>query len=184
MKRLGQGALITTVIAISIGATACTGGHRTPDKPPTTPSLGALSPDGSTGAQQQALEAYRGMWAAYAKAGLTANPDEPDLARYTTADALAVLVKGLTTYRDAGHILKGDLVTHPSIKDSGASSDSSSIDVVDCLDDTRFLVYVAATGALLNDTPGGRRSTTAVVVDTGGNTWKVTSFAVKGVGTC
>ena len=176
-----RGTAVTAGSILIFVITGCTG-HSSGTSAP--PSLSAPSLSGRALAEQRALDAYRGMWTAYAKAGLTANPDEPDLARYATGDALNTLVKGLTNYRKAGQILKGDVVNSPSAANSAVSVDPSRVDVVDCIDDTRFLVYVAATGALVDDVPGGRRSTTAVVADTGGGTWKVSSFAVKAVGTC
>jgi hypothetical protein len=123
------------------------------------------------------------MWAAYAKAGLTANPDEPDLGKYATDDALTRLTSGLVDLRKAGHIIRGDLVTNPAATSASASTGPGQVPITDCVDDSRFLIYVAATGAPVNDTPGGRRATTAVAGEAQG-TWKIMSFAVRGVGTC
>ena len=39
-------------------------------------------------------------------------------------------------------------------------------------------------GQLVNDTPGGRRSITAEVKKQQDGTWRVTRFAVEGVGSC
>ena len=167
------------VMATMVVATACTSSTGGTGKGTTAPSL-----SGRAFAEQQSLQAYRGMWAAYAKAGLTANPNEPDLALYASADALKVLTSGLAAVHDAGQVIRGDLVTNPSVKDPGASPDPTRIDLVDCLDSSRFLIYVAATGALADDKPGGRRAVTAIVDDVGGNHWKVTSFAARAVGTC
>jgi hypothetical protein len=176
-------ALMAASVLVALTA-ACTNHPSERGGTSPAPSLSAPSLSGRALAEQRALDAYRGMWSAYAKAGLTANPDEPDLAKYAAGDALNTLTRGLTNYRTAGHILKGDVVNSPSVAGSGASVDPSSVNIADCLDGSRFLVYVAATGALADNVPGGRRSTTAVVADAGGGIWKVTSFAVKAVGTC
>ena len=176
MENRSVSAIVAVIAAVAIAVSAaCAPGKASPGPKPTAPSLMAPSLSGRALSEQQALQAYRSMWAAYAKAGLTANPDDPDLAKYATGDALNTLVKGLTNYRSAGHILKGDVVNSPSVANPSASVDPNRVNIVDCIDDTRFLVYVAATGALLNDVPGGRRSTTAVVADAGESTWKVTS---------
>jgi hypothetical protein len=62
-----------------------------------------------------ALAAYRGMWQAFAQAGLTANADDPRLARYATGNGLNTLKSGLSSYKNKGRILKGKLVAAPLI---------------------------------------------------------------------
>jgi hypothetical protein len=148
------------------------------------PTLSAPTTSAPPSDEQQALTAYRGMWTAYVKAGLTANPDDPDLAVYATADALTLLRSGLSELRDEGNVVRGDLVTNPQVKSSNSTENPNTINITDCLDDSNSLVYVAKTGALLNDVPGGRRSTTAVVVKSADSSWKVSSFAAHAVGTC
>jgi len=149
----------------------------------TVPSL-SVPPQSTRGtAEQQALAAYEGMWQAYVKAGLTANSDEPDLARYASGRALTTLREGLARYRTDEQFLKGDLITHPQIAGASPDADPTSVTVVDCLDDTRFLVYKRS-GELADDAAGGRRYTKATVADGGAKGWKVTSFGVQAVSTC
>ena len=147
------------------------------------PSLSAPPQSARGTAEQQALAAYQGMWQAYAKAGLTANPDDPDLDRYAADNALANLQKGLRGYRDKGQVIKGDLVTNPQVSDASPDADPTSVTVTDCVDDTKFLVYKRA-GGLADDAPGGRRFTRATVTKVGADGWKVTSFGVQAVNTC
>ncbi|MEV0005957.1 hypothetical protein AB0H28_27230 [Micromonospora sp. NPDC050980] len=130
-----------------------------------------------------ALTAYRGMWRAYAIAGLTANPQEPELARYATGDALSALTSGLTKLRADGEVIKGDYTSAPQVVSASPSAAPASIAVQDCLDTTRFLTYKAATGALVDDTPGGNRAVRATVIRDG-TVWKVSSFGAQAVGTC
>ncbi|MDG4760341.1 hypothetical protein [Micromonospora sp. WMMD710] len=129
------------------------------------------------------MSAYRAMWQAYAKAGLTANPDDPDLARFASDAALQTLKSGLSSYRSKGQILKGDLVVNPQVRQSSLVSTPPTVTVTDCIDDTRFLVYTAA-GSPINDVPGGRRAVEATVTGGGTQGWKVVSFGVREVGTC
>ncbi|WP_431895550.1 hypothetical protein [Micromonospora haikouensis] len=130
-----------------------------------------------------ALEAYRGMWRAYAKAGLTADADEPELARYASGTALTTLTSGLSAYRSKGQALKGEYVSNPQASGASPSSRPTAVTVADCLDDANFLVYDAS-GKRADDEPGGRRATRATVSDLGAEGWKVTSFGVQEVGTC
>lgn len=154
----------------------------TPSAAPTlsAPSSAATPPSGD--AKTLALEAYSGMWKAYAKAGLTANPDEPDLAASATDEALKVLRQGLTAAREKGQIFKGEYVSKPSVVVASPKDNPTSIVIADCIDMTKFLVY-KTNGDLANDRPGGRRSAGATVRLRDGS-WKVFSFALRERGTC
>ncbi|MEU7171477.1 MULTISPECIES: hypothetical protein [Micromonospora] len=163
---------------------ACDGGEAGEDSAPTAPASPRELDAGPTGSPEEAaLAAYRGMWQAYAKAGLTADPNESDLARFASGDALTTLKKGLSSYRSKGHILKGDYALSPRVAQVSLTSTSPSVTVTDCLDDTHFLVYTAS-GEPINDEPGGRRATRATVTDLGAQGWKVATFGVREVGTC
>jgi hypothetical protein len=148
-----------------------------------TPSVPIPSQDARGTAEQSALDAYRGMWRAYAKAGLKANPDEPDLAHYASGAALKTLTSGLAAYRNKGQVLKGEYVSVPQTAGASLDTTPSTVTVADCLDDSHFLVYDAA-GKRVDDEAGGRRATRATVSDLGTEGWKVTSFGIQEVGTC
>jgi hypothetical protein len=121
------------------------------------------------------------MWSAYAKAGLTSNPDEPDLARYATDRALKTLKDGLSSNRSKGYVIKGEYGSSPQLAEVGPGAIPASVVVTDCLDGTKFLVY-RTSGELVKE-PSGRRATRATVAKTGSD-WKVTGFGVQAVGTC
>lgn len=123
------------------------------------------------------------MWAAYARAGMTADPDEPELTKYATGQALSTLRAGLAKLRTAGEVLKGEYQSTPRVVAASPSAQPSAISVQDCLDTTRFLTYTASTGELANDVPGGNRAVRATVVRDGDG-WKVSSFGAQEVGTC
>jgi hypothetical protein len=148
-----------------------------------TPSLSAPPQSTRGRAEQKAVAAYQEMWQAYAKAGRTANPDDPDLGRYATGSALKTLTDGLKGYRDKAQILKGDLVTNPQVAGASPGTDPKDVTVTDCVDDTKFLVYQRS-GELVNNVPGGRRSAKATVTNLGADGWKVTGFGVQAVNTC
>jgi hypothetical protein len=181
-RRRGWLAAVAAGIALTLALAGCDGSTPSGGNS-TAPSLSAPPQSARGTADEQALAAYKGMWQAYAKAGLTANPDDPDLARYAAGKALKTLQKGLTGYRDKSQVLKGDLVTNPQASGASPDADPTSVTITDCLDTTNFLVYKGS-GELANDTPGGRRSTKATVTNVGADGWKVTSFGVQAVNTC
>lgn len=156
----------------------------TPAGPPSVsaPPSVAAPPDTKATAEAKAVQAYRGMWKAYAKAGLTANPDEPDLPVYAADPALKLLREGLAGYRAKGQVFKGEYGSSPSVAEATPAATPTTVVIADCLDSTNFLVYKAS-GEKADDVPGGRRSTSATVKSHGG-IWKVTSFAVRKKGTC
>ncbi len=165
-------------------AAACTS-HTAPAGTPTSaaPTLQAPSLDARGLVEQKALEAYRGMWAAYQKAGANADPADADLAKYTTGSALDRLVKGLTSVRDRGLVFKGEVALAPRVTSVTPTDSPTRAQITDCADDSKSLLYKKS-GELYNDTPGGRRLVTATVEDTGSGVWKVTVLAPQGVGTC
>jgi hypothetical protein len=148
----------------------------------TAPGSSAPSVSARDAAQRQAVAAWQGMWQAYAKAGLSANPDEPELARNAADRALRTLTNGLKSYKDKGHVLKGDLVANPQVSDASPAADPTTVTILDCVDDSKFLVYKSS-GELLNDTPGGRHSAKATVTKLADG-WKVTSFGLQAINTC
>ncbi|GAA4731644.1 hypothetical protein [Phytohabitans rumicis] len=152
------------------------------DDPASAPSLSAPPQSMRSAAEAQALAAWQGMWQAYARAGLTANSADPDLARYARDRALATLTAGLKSYKDKGQVLKGEIVTDPRVSNATPDVDPTTVTITDCVDDSRFLVYKAS-GELLNDIPGGRRSALATVTKSNGG-WKVSSFGVQDPDTC
>lgn len=183
VRRRAAGAALIALTLLTM--TACT------DPPPTTtpsaaPSLAApptqSSPTPNADPKTAALDAYSGMWKAYAKAGLTANPDEPNLPAHTADPALKMLRDALAGYRAKNQVFKGEYGSRPTVVETSPKDKPVAVVIADCLDSKNFLVY-KANGELADDEPGGRRSTGATVHLQGG-TWKVTSFAIREKGTC
>lgn len=148
---------------------------------PTAPTVTSANP--AAAARDRALAAYRGMWAAYQTAGETANPDDPQLATYAANGALQTLTNGLKSVRDRGLVIKGDIVLNPRVTALEPADKPSSIEITDCADTTKSLLYKRS-GELFNDKPGGRRLVIATVKDIGGGVWKVVSFGARDIGTC
>ncbi|WKU03394.1 hypothetical protein [Micromonospora sp. HUAS LYJ1] len=168
-------------LTVLIGACSSSGDDR--KSSPATPAVPPQSNGTSTvGREEAAVTAYRGMWQAYAKAGLTANPQEPDLARFATGAALSLLTSGLAKLREDGEVIKGQYQSSPRVT-AGPSPAPGTIFVLDCLNTTDFLTYKASSGALTDDTPGGNRAVRATVIRVG-DVWKVSTVAAQAVGTC
>jgi hypothetical protein len=151
---------------------------------PTDVPVSSTPADPVAAAEQAALEAYRGMWDVYTLAGRPpeANPDEPQLARYATGDALEVLMRGLMSMRDQGLVTEGSMLLAPEVTNLSPASLPTGVQVTDCAD-TSDAARVRADGRPFEDEPGGRRLIVADVEDTGEG-WKVTSFGVRDAGSC
>lgn len=163
------------------------------DKPAPSPSMSATptaspsasaspSMNPSTGAGT-ALDAYRGMWNAYVDASRIADPAYPDLTRYAQGDALKVFVSGLTSMQRDGLISRGDVVLNPSVTGVNPNASPPTVEIKDCVDTSKTQL-VKKDGSSYQDTPGGRQSAKATATRISEGVWKVTSFALFGVGTC
>jgi hypothetical protein len=109
----------------------------------------------------------------------TADYQDPSLERYAVSSALAALTHGLYGAHEQGIVVRGTIGTDPQV----VSASAARVLVTDCLDDTHWLNYVAATGKLQNKVPGGRHLTEAVVTKAQ-NRWLVSQLAVRQAGTC
>ncbi|MDG4795003.1 hypothetical protein [Micromonospora sp. WMMD1082] len=168
-------------VCLAAGLGGCGGGGAAQDPPASRPPAPPVVEPGVS-ADEAALRAYRGMWQAYAEAGVTADAQYPDLPRYATGRALSTLQTGLTRLREDGNVIKGAYRSDPQVLVTTPATLPAAATVTDCLDTTEFLTYTAA-GALVDDIPGGRRAVRATVTRDGDG-WKVSSFGVQAVGTC
>jgi hypothetical protein len=151
-------------------------GHPSPRAAATSSLPPAASPSSPV---QAAVAAYGGMWAEMQRAGVTADWLDPRLGTYASGTALHTLVTGLYSSHKQGIVIKGTIGTDPQV----VSASSARVLVTDCLNDTHWLNYVAATGKLQNHAPGGRHLTEAVVTPSHGR-WRVSQLAVHQAGTC
>ena len=176
--------IASVAVASVMTAAACTS-HTAPAGTPTSaaPTLRAPSLDARGLAEQKALDAYRGMWQAFSEAGQTANSQDPDLSRYADDVALRTLVTGLEANKSQGLVSRGDVVLNPQVTTLPPPASLTAVSIRDCAD-TTHAVRVKASGEPFTDTPGGHRLVIATAKDVGGGTWKVTSFAISGVGSC
>ncbi|MEU0465369.1 hypothetical protein ABZ215_15315 [Amycolatopsis sp. NPDC006131] len=171
-----------TLAACSSNSSSTPGGTTGAATPPPTTSAPPSSASPADAARQQATAAYTGMWRQMAKAGETADWQSPELAKYATGDALGVINRSLYTDHLNGVVSKGAPTNNPQVSSAEPAANPTTVMISDCSDSSNWLKY--KDGQLLNDTPGGRRSITAEVKKQQDGTWRVTRFAVEGVGSC
>ncbi len=135
-------------------------------------------------AELLAIDAYLGMWEDYAVASETADWQSPLLDDHATGEALSVMSRGLYASHYNGEVAKGRPVLNPEVSSASPPADPTTVVISDCGDSSNWLTYDEATGEVIDDEPVGRRSITATVELQADGTWKVTGFAVRGVGSC
>ncbi|MBS2545482.1 hypothetical protein KGQ19_01230 [Catenulispora sp. NL8] len=123
------------------------------------------------------------MWADYQKDLLTADWRNPVSVNHATGAALMDLENALAVDGHNGWIGKGAPVLNPVVQRVSGTGGNATAEVVDCVDLSHALVYVAATGALKDSTPGGRHLVDAGLVMKSGQ-WKVSTLAAGKVGSC
>ncbi|MDT0263616.1 hypothetical protein [Jatrophihabitans lederbergiae] len=165
--------LSTPALTASTALTAPTSATPTPSVVPSAVS-----------ARAAAVASYLAMWRDFAAAGLTSDWQSPALSTHATGDALLVMSRGLYADHYNGLITKGHPVLHPTVTKATPAASPTTILISDCGDSTHWLKYVAKTGKLENDVPGGRQAITAEAKKQPEGSWKVDRFAVEGVGSC
>jgi len=187
--RPGRPVLAAAAAGALVLAAGCSASNGHADKPASSSPRASASPSAhpsltaAQAAARSALAAYDGMWKEMQAAGLTANWKDPKLALYASGSALATLVNGLHNDHNAGLVIKGTLVIHPQVISEQPAASPVQVVIRDCTDDSHWLNYVAATGKLQNNIPGGHRLAEAIVTQAGGQ-WTVSQLAVHAEGTC
>jgi hypothetical protein len=148
-----------------------------------TSAAASATPSTPTEGAPTAVDAYRGMWKAYVEAIRVPDPSYPDLARYSQGNALNVWVKGLTTVQKQGLVGQGDVTLSPSVTAANPNTNPPTVEIEDCVDTSQTRL-VKKDGSPYQDTRGGKRSAKATVARVSEGAWKVTEFALFGVGTC
>lgn len=119
------------------------------------------------------------MWNDLTNASHTANWRDPALAHHSTGEAFAELTSQLYSMNQNGLVSHGAPVLHPYVTISTASK--AIVD--DCTSTVGWLEYIAATGKLKNNIPGGNRLIESHVELVDG-VWRVTEYAVGDLGSC
>jgi hypothetical protein len=177
---------VGVALTLALLAASCSGSDgsasddTTPDRSTTTRNT---TPSAEDAARADAIAAYDAMWQDMAAASLTADYQSPRLAEHAAGNALSVLNRGVYVNQQRGIVVKGEPMTNPTVTGLEPADAPTTATISDCFDATNWLNYVAATGELEDDVPGGRHQTTATVTDMDGS-WKVTELQVGAVDTC
>ncbi|MEU4524750.1 hypothetical protein AB0F52_39275 [Amycolatopsis sp. NPDC024027] len=155
-----------------------------PPMPSSTAATRSVLPQPVDEAKERAVAAYLGMWGDMADAALTSDWQSPKLALNATGDALSRISRGLYADHYNGLVTKGKPVNHPMVESVEPPAAPTTVDIVDCGDDSQWLKYRADTGRQADDGPSGRRHIDAKVKKAVDGSWKVVDFAIQDVGTC
>ncbi|UQS26053.1 hypothetical protein L1857_26190 [Amycolatopsis thermalba] len=181
-------AVFTATASITLGA--CSSGEGASQASPTAPSQASLPgsttavADPADTAKQLAIAAYLGMWSDMAEAATTSDWQSSKLARNATAEALSKMSRGLYADRYNGLVTKGKPENSPQVESVEPADNPTTVNIVDCGDDSHWLKYRIDNGQPAEDGPGGRRHINAMVKKAVDGSWKVTDFAIQDVGTC
>ncbi|WP_329072666.1 hypothetical protein [Amycolatopsis sp. NBC_01480] len=184
--RTAHHALVITA-TLALGLTACSSGDTTNPPPSTTaaspaPSSTPTSP--AETAKQHAIAAYLGMWQDVAAVAKTSDWQSERLAHNATADALSVLSRAMYADHLNGLVTTGQPINNPEATSAEPASKPTTVLISDCGDSTNWLKHRADNGQLADNEAGGRRHMEAEVKLAVDGSWKVTRFAVQGIGTC
>lgn len=172
--------LLAGAVAATASACSAVSSNSAPASGATThPATASASPSPTDPAAAVALAAYTAMWKDVAEASTTDDYQASYLSDYLSGQALLTITDNLSADKNQGIVARGAPVLHPAV----TSATPSTVTITDCLSDQAWLEVRATTGALVNDVPGGFRSTTATVTDEN-NIWKVTQLNTGAEGTC
>jgi hypothetical protein len=183
IRRSKTGALL--LLGVGTLALAACGGGSSPTAAPVTrgqPAQSTSATQPTTDPAAQVIAAYRTMWADFVIAAQTSDYRSPLLSQHASGEALTLLVQGLARDQLHGIVTRGETVHHPQVSSLTPPGSPNRAMVTDCFDDTHWLEYTSS-GALAKNAPGGRRATTADLLEVGG-TWKVSQITVAATGTC
>ncbi len=182
-RRLAVLALAVVLAPVVAGCTPKPAPQSTPTANPSLHAPSASSSRDPRAEVQKAVAAYTNLLNAFTAASNAGTDDTTELSKYATGSALQVLAKGLADNKAKGLHSQGTPgIDPPRVTEIAPASDPTTVKVVGCVDDTHWQLYNSK-GQLADTSPSGRRSTSAQI-DKSAGTWKVTSLAIQGVGTC
>ncbi|MDI5964080.1 hypothetical protein [Streptantibioticus silvisoli] len=183
---LVAGATVTVTLGGCSHQSSGTAGAQAASTPSAAPSV-PVTPSASTGsgsARSLATAAYLGMWRDMTRAAATSDWELPALAHHATGEALSTISRGLYADHLNGLVTKGKPKESPMVTSVDPVGVPTTVMIADCGDSSHWLKYRKSTGKLADNDPGGRQAITAEVKRGSDGTWRVTRFAVEGVGTC
>lgn len=188
-RRVASSLVAAVVLAVTMSACtddpgAAEPGHGNPNASSPHSSAPTTSASPADMASKKALAAYTGMWDDMVQAAETSNWEDPQLGRHATKDALRVITGLLFADHKNGVVTKGKPTYDPEVTSVKPTGDPTTVMIADCGDDRRWLKHWKKNGKRVDDEPGGLRRILAEAKLQSDGEWRVTRFAVQGVGTC
>lgn len=165
-------------LAVGLGLAGCSGDSSDSKPLPEQSAADTASATPRERKHAEALVAYRAMWRDLAEAAKTSNASSPQLDDHASGAALDLLEQRLDSAKKEEVVLKGTLRLHPVI----ASGSDREVEVRDCVDSTKWLVY-RLNDELRDNVPGGHSKAEASVAFDGAG-WKVNELVLYRSGTC
>jgi hypothetical protein len=184
-------ALAITATTLALGLSGCSSADTISPSdsspsavPPSTVTPSATPATPADTAKQKAIAAYVGMWQDVAEVSHTSDWQSPKLGDHTTGDALSVLSRQMYADHYNGLVSQGAPVNTPTVQSVDSQDVPKTVMIKDCGDDSNWLKYRADNGKLADNEPGGKRAITAEAKLATDGSWRITRFAVEGIGTC
>jgi hypothetical protein len=136
----------------------------------------------SANPQEQARQAYLGMWRAFVAASQTAEYQSGALSQYAAGGALSVLTHGLYQNYRNGILTRGQPSFSPHVTIASPQGSTVQATVTDCADSSNWAYYYRS-GKPAPGEQQGRQRVSARLQPFGG-VWKVTFLLVEKEGTC
>lgn len=184
MRIRSHAAHVVAALTVGLALTACS---RTAQDPPTSAPATTTSPASSPTAvsssapsseQQAALESYDRYWEAQiASQANPAKPQDPDLARYATGDALAGAQSALLLFRQNGIAMTGR--PQRQLVSISTSTSPARVSIVDCIDSSKWKPVYVATGKSALAPGQSSRVPIASTVELKGDRWVVTESVAQ-----
>lgn len=162
---------------------AVSGCASSPENDTTPMSSPAGEERASPEAEEQALEAYTGLWQAVVEQARAGEVDEAELERYATGQALEFARQSLEERASAGEVARGEPSFSPET--ARVDQDTDTVEIQDCMDSTAWLREDAQTGDLIEEEPEGpvqRRVEASAEFD--GLSWRVSELLLGQVDSC
>jgi hypothetical protein len=189
--------LTAAPIAAAVAAlvTACSSGtgpaqHAAASSRAASPAAAAATSGASASpsasldpAAQAALSSYTKMWQTVQADASGGSYNILGLSAYVTGKPLQLFSENLANWHAEGAVIRGEMVMSPSVAGETPAAAPTAVQITDHFDDSHALLYYSATGALVNDKPGGCHLVHAAVTDMRG-VWRVTSLDIGAAGTC
>lgn len=175
-----QVAIVFAVFLVCAGCSAQTAEDPSGGAPSATATP---PPSPQQVAEQAALAAYRGMWAAFSTAAEKADWQSPVLRQHASGYALDQLVESLQADEVQGVVATGSYTLNPAVVSALPTDAPTVVRITDCGDASGTTRLRASDRQEL---PGGDRGRHRIEseVRLESDAWKVNDFRLRGAGSC